>query len=113
MPRTKKNNPMTLIGKAVSVDIETGEETVMEDGGMWMMPNKPGTCDWCAVDHPPHYAHNKDSLYYQMKFKAIHGRYPTWADAMAHMEPECRETWKKQLIKLLRERGMPIPDDLK
>lgn len=97
----------------VSVDVETGETTPIEGGGLRMLPVKPGTCEWCAVAHPPGDPHNKDSLVYQMKFNAINGRWPTWTDAMAHCTPETREHWKKGLLEILKKNDLEIPDDLK
>ena len=34
-----------------------------------ILPPKPGVCRECAVDHKPDQPHNRDSLYYQMKFR--------------------------------------------
>ena len=59
----------------------------------------PGTCQECAVKHDPGQPHNKQSLTYQYKFYADHGRWPTWADAMAHCSTEIKEYWKKELLK--------------
>ena len=33
-----------------------------------ILPPKPGVCRECAVDHRPDQPHNRDSLYYQMKY---------------------------------------------
>lgn len=66
---------------------------------MMLLPCKPNVCQECAVDHKPHEAHNKDSLYYQYKFYGEHGRWPTWADAIAHCEFTIRSFWKDELIK--------------
>jgi hypothetical protein len=109
----KRNNPLCKVGNAVSVDIETGEETPIEDGGAWLMPNAPGTCDWCAVDHPPELPHDKQSLYYQMKFKAIKGRWPTWTDAMEHCTEEVKAVAREAVIDVLTRHGLPIPEDLR
>ena len=112
MPK-KRNNPMFQVGTAVSVDVETGEETPIEGGGFRMLPGPPGSCEWCHVVHPPEDPHNQQSLPYQIKFKTIHGRYPTWTDAMRHCPPEVKRTWRQQLVELMTEKGMDIPDDLK
>lgn len=58
---------------------------------------KKGCCQECGVRHSPEQPHNKDSLYYQYHFYNEHGRWPTWADAMAHCSPEVKEFWKKEL----------------
>ena len=34
-----------------------------------ILPPKPGTCPECAVDHDPAMPHNRDSLFYQMRFR--------------------------------------------
>ena len=70
-----------------------------------ILPPKPGVCQICAVDHEPDQPHNRDSLYYQMKFRQQHGRFPTWADAMAH----CDEHVKKLLTELERMRAYGLP----
>lgn len=73
--------------------------------GMTMLGNVPeGTCQECAVKHDPEQPHNRDSLAYQYKFYDQHGRWPTWADAMAH----CPEEIKKHWTQALRERGVKI-----
>lgn len=73
-----------------------------------ILPPKPGTCPICAVKHRPEQPHNPQSLYYQMKFRQQHGRFPTWADAMAH----CEEYIKKMWVDALAERGVivELPD---
>lgn len=62
-----------------------------------ILPPAPGTCQVCAVDHEPEMPHNRDSLYYQMKFYQENGRHPTWRDAMAHCTPEIKSHWMKAL----------------
>lgn len=108
----RRNNPLCKVGDVVSVDIETGEETPIEGAGLQLLPNAPGTCDWCAVDHPPDQPHNQQSLYYQMKFHAIKGRWPTWTDAMKHCTAEMKAEWRKHLREKMIEVGMAIPEDL-
>ena len=76
-----------------------------EKHGMMMIGHVPeGTCPECAVAHDPEQPHNRDSLAYQYKFYDKHGRWPTWADAMAHCTPEIKEFWTKELNK----RGVKI-----
>jgi len=112
MPK-RKNNPLCKVGDVVAVDMATGEETPIEGGGAYLLPAAPDTCQWCAVDHAPEAPHNQQSLYYQMKFNAIHGRWPTWSDAMAHCTPELQAAWRERLVEMMREKGMEIPEDLK
>jgi hypothetical protein len=109
----RRNNPLCKVGDVVSVDLETGEETPIEGAGLQMLPNAPGTCDWCAVAHDHRMPHNQQSLYYQMKFHAIKGRWPTWTDAMEHCSEEMKREWRRRLIALLRQKGMTIPEDLR
>ena len=42
-----------------------------------LLPPAKDVCQECAVKHAPEEPHNKDSLYYQVKFHKEHGRYPT------------------------------------
>lgn len=70
-----------------------------------LMPiTNPNVCSQCGADHLPEEAHNQQSLHYQMAFKAEHGRWPSWADAIAHCSPEIRDAWRK----LLEERGVDV-----
>jgi len=62
-----------------------------------MLPPAKGKCQVCAADHTPDMPHNRDSLYYQMAFKQAHGRWPTWADALAHCTPEVQKEWTVHL----------------
>lgn len=68
-----------------------------------IFPPKPGTCRECAVKHDPAYPHNRDSLYYQMRFQQKHRRFPTWADAMAHCSEAMKAAWREGLL----ARGVP------
>lgn len=63
-----------------------------------------GTCPECAVKHDPRMPHYRDSLTYQYKFYDQHGRWPTWADAMAHCDPAVKEAW----IEGLRKHGVEV-----
>lgn len=72
-----------------------------------LAPPKPGTCPECAVDHDPAYPHNRDSLYYQMRFYQKNGRFPTWGDAMAHCSDMMKSYWKTALA----EKGV-TPEEL-
>lgn len=66
-------------------------------GMMLLGRTPPGTCPLCAVKHDPNMPHNRDSLAYQYKFYDQHGRWPTWADAMAHCTPDVKEYWVEAL----------------
>jgi len=68
-------------------------------GSAWLML-KPAAdkCQECALEHSPEQPHNKDSLFYQVKFEIENGRPPTWADAIAHCSKGLRKAWKEELI---------------
>ena len=68
-------------------------------GDMTLAPPLAGTCPECDVEHDPAMPHNAQSLSYQYKFRQKHGRWPTWADAMAHCTSEVRALWIKALAK--------------
>lgn len=76
---------------------------------MRMLPPKPGVCPECAVNHRPDQPHNPESLYYQMRFRQKHGRFPTWADAMAHCDARVKKMW----IDALAERGVIVENPQK
>lgn len=67
---------------------------------MTLLPCEKDACQECAVKHHPDDAHNKQSLYYQYKFYGIHGRFPTWADAIAHCSDNIKKRWKEELKKV-------------
>lgn len=71
---------------------------------MRILPPGPGKCPICAADHPAEFSHNRDSLYYQMRFRQENGRFPTWKDAAAH----CTEEIKRQWAAAYAERGIKI-----
>ncbi len=66
---------------------------------MMILPPKPGACPECAATHDPKFPHNRDSLYYQMKFRQKHGRFPTWNDAMAHCSELTKACYRVELAK--------------
>ena len=73
-------------------------------GGFALLPPAPGKCQECAVDHDASQPHNQQSLFYQYHFYGDKGRWPTWADAMAHCSPEVKEQWTK----ILKEHGVTV-----
>lgn len=72
-------------------------------GCMIMLPAKSGTCPQCSTAHEPWEPHNL-CLFYQYSFRGIHGRWPTWKDAMAH----CSDDVKRTTIEVLREHGVEV-----
>lgn len=78
-----------------------------EKHGITLLGRTPeGTCPECAVKHDPEEPHNRDSLTYQYKFYDQHGRWPTWADAMAHCPEDVKTAWTQAL----REHGIKVGD---
>lgn len=69
------------------------------------LPPHAECCQICAVKHAEDMPHNAQSLYYQMTFHEEHGRWPSWATALAHCSPEMREAWRGALS----ERGAWLP----
>lgn len=65
-----------------------------------LAPPRKGACPVCAVRHDDRQPHNPNSLYYRTRFYQENGRYPTWADAMAHCAPDVRAVWRTELLKL-------------
>lgn len=105
------SKPVSL-GAIEVIDIETGEVVERQENAATLLPAPPGTCEECAVEHDPRLPHNQQSMFYQMRFHALHGRWPTWTDAMQHCEPALREDWRASLIELLRSQGVDVPPDL-
>jgi hypothetical protein len=66
----------------------------------------PGRCPVCATQHPDSHPHDKDSLYYQFKFSAEWGRFPSWRDAMAH----CSDEIRAEIGLLLSENGVSLDE---
>lgn len=81
-------------------DAHLTDQDSMDD--VLILPWQPGACRYCATVHGPADPHDKNSLYYQHRFRTDHGRYPTWADAMEH----CSEITKAHYRALLAERGI-------
>lgn len=65
---------------------------------MMLLPPAESRCCICATAHRDDDPHNAASLYYQYRFRANHGRWPTWADAIAHCTPRVRSSWKQALL---------------
>lgn len=81
---------------------------LQERHGLTLLGKTPdGTCPMCAVAHDPGMPHNRDSLCYQYKFYDQHGRWPTWADAMAHCTPKVKAIWRREL----ETRGVEVGEE--
>ena len=66
-----------------------------------------GTCPECGRAHAEEMPHDQQSLAYQYKFYDQHGRWPTWADAMAHCMPEIKDLWAASL----KEKGIDVEEE--
>lgn len=66
--------------------------------GIMMLPAGAGRCEICNHEHPPEFPHNAQTVFYQMRFYYENGgRWPSWADAIAHCPPEIKERWTREL----------------
>ena len=66
--------------------------------GLRMVGGIPeGSCEECATEHKAEMPHNQTSLFYQYKFHAENGHWPTWTDAMEHCTDEAKEMWRAEL----------------
>lgn len=63
-----------------------------------MLPAAPDRCPVCAHHHLPGEPHNRYSLFYQMYFYQQYGRFPNWADAMAHCDERMQQVWMEELL---------------
>lgn len=71
---------------------------LQEKHGMVLLAKTPpDTCPICAAVHDPAMPHNLQSLTYQYKFYDKHGRFPTWADAIAHCAHDIKIAWRDAL----------------
>lgn len=60
-------------------------------------PPGPNCCQVCGGGHQPDMPHNQQAMFYQQRFLSAHGRYPTWADAIAHCSESMRKAWTTAL----------------
>lgn len=100
------------LGTVQTIDTRTGKVMAERKNAFTLLGPPPDKCQVCATEHDHDQPHNKDSLFYQMSFYATHGRWPLWSDAMAHCADKVRAAWTAELIKVHRERGLDVPDDL-
>jgi hypothetical protein len=83
-----------------TIDASTGKVEKRETVNFGILPPKPGHCSVCGVAHEPAIPHNAQSLYYQYAFYGEFGRWPTWADAVAHCSDEMQALWTLELHRL-------------
>ena len=78
------------------------EEELGRDEIRLLAPGKR-KCPVCADRHRAWEPHNRNSLYYQLRFRRENGRDPTWEDAMADLSQLMRAYWLGILEKKRRE----------
>ena len=80
--------------------------TVAESKGFThLLPPHPDTCQECGRMHDAHEAHDKNSLFYQVKFRMEKGRFPSWEDACAHLSEGDRKKWMDAIARIGMEDG--------
>jgi hypothetical protein len=82
-----------------TIDMATGKVEAADTVRFAIMPAPAGTCPDCATAHDAAQPHNAQSMRYQYAFYGREGRWPTWADAMAHCAPDVRSLWTAELGK--------------
>lgn len=78
-----------------------------------VLPPLPGACRLCAARHSADQPHERDSLYYQVRFYQKFRRFPTWEDAMNHCSEEVKAAFRRQLTARgieLENASPPSPD---
>ena len=78
-----------------------------KSGNMFLINPAPHLCQECACEHEPEMPHNRQSLFYQVKFKMEHGRDATWKDAMAHCPEDVRVRWVEAMKMTFSEKKEP------
>lgn len=86
------------------VNMSTGKVTEERIINAEILPAAFGCCQECGVKHGIEYPHNVETIRYQYVFFGREGRWPTWADAMAHCSDPVRQLWTK----FLTERGIEV-----
>ena len=64
-----------------------------------VLPPGMEKCPYCADRHTEKEPHNRNSVYYQMRFFRKHGHMPTWIDALEHCSEMTRAYWTGEMIR--------------
>ena len=56
-------------------------------------------CPICADRHSDREPHNRNSLYYQVKFRRKYHRFPQWDDTLAGLNQMMQAYWRGELAK--------------
>ena len=85
-------------------DAETGQVIEERPVNFILMPvdTSAGQCPVCGQKHEPREPHNAQSPYYQYRIYGETGKWPTWADAVAHCDPLIQWAW----YNAISERGV-------
>ena len=90
----------TIPVEVQTIDAETGEIVEQRAKPFKILPPAKDVCQVCAAKHDPLLPHNVQSLYYQYAFYGALGRWPTWADACEHCDPDLADRWRKAMVGL-------------
>ena len=71
-----------------------------------ILPLTRWTCPLCADRHTDKEPHNRNSLYYQMRFFQDHKRLPTWGDTIADCSQFRKAYWKM----VMKNKGVKISE---
>ncbi len=77
-----------------------------------LLPPKPGSCAICGVKHCDSRPHNPDSMYYKYRFYQLYDRFPTWSDAIEHLEKDKREFIKQRVIEFKKDAWIDCDDPI-
>ena len=102
----------TKLGEMHTINVETGEVVATKKNSFTMLPCAADKCQECATEHNHDEPHNQRSLYYQNRFYATHGRWPTWTDSMQHCTDDVKKLWRMKIIEVMEQHGLEVPEDL-
>lgn len=89
----------TIPIKTQTVNMSTGKVISEDVTPFGILPPLPGLCQICGRAHEAEEPHDNQQLYYQYAFYGANGRWPTWADAIAHCTPALQALWRERLAK--------------
>jgi hypothetical protein len=90
------------------IEFKYVDSMAVEMKEMELLPPCADLCQVCAVDHEPDQPHNQQSLFYQVYFNKLHGRGPTWTDAMEHCSDDVKAVW----MAALKDKGVEFPETI-
>lgn len=83
----------------MTVEVLDAQGRVVENrpSNWTVLPPREGACQVCGRRHDPGEPHDPEQMYYQVTFRGMIGRDPTWADALAHCSHQVRGAWEAAL----------------